>query len=724
MSLAALATEDNWQAFDEAWARMMESEGDLADLLTALEIVAVKRRMARCLPSVRDHAAKLASGGRAEDAAALIGCALRGGGSPGELQDLLLEYASKAWSGQDWWISYTEIAGFTSGAADIRRAWTYFDDMRSYKEGAVVFHASGWGTGVVEVVEPMQQEVVVRFQSGKSDRFPLRSAVEIFERLPDTDLRAQSLRDPKAVRARLKDEPLEILRAILLRYGGKASNVTLRNALQQIGIDGGAWNAWWKKTRLLAENSEWFRVSGNATRAEIELLKRALDPVASLKKQLQNARNLKDAMTRVRDLFGNANLEPGLKEAGLEAMSSLAADPKQGLDQRLAAWMMLREHRKETPAEMLALLRAAAAEPDPKDPSNAPKLWSILQQIPGAREQEAAIAILEEVLGENWAKSAVKQFQHAPPGMVQPLLERLRAAKLDNELRQEYVGLLARPLRAPFALIALAKSLEESGNDKGLPTGVQRAMALLELAVHLEEAKRGNTLWARAHQRLSDLLVKGNPPLLRRLMADAQGPALRSLRGVLQRGIDDRINDLLGEIALQGGVDLVRMEAVPFWKEDKIWTTRAGLDRRDAELREIKQVKLPQNADAIGRAAAYGDLSENFEWAQAIEEQRQLTTTASTIEQELRKASLLENALIPEGIAAPGTKVTYKETKTGIVHTVSILGPWDSGEGMVSYRAPLAAGMLGLRAGQSAVLELPSGQLAVELISVSPLAQL
>src|SRR5688572_32514885 len=36
---------------------------------------------------------------------------------------------------------------------------------------------------------------------------------------------------------------LEILRSVLLRYGGKASSVTVRNALMHIGVDGPAWRS-------------------------------------------------------------------------------------------------------------------------------------------------------------------------------------------------------------------------------------------------------------------------------------------------------------------------------------------------------------------------------------------------------------------------------------------------------------------------------------------------
>jgi hypothetical protein len=282
----------------------------------------------------------------------------------------------------------------------------------------VVFHAAGWGSGEVTAVDLEKLEVAVRFQSGRTDRFPLRTAVEIFEKLPESDLRSQHLRDPEALKKRVKKEPLEVLRSILLRYGGKTSSMTLRNALQQIGIDGPSWTNWWRKARVEAENSEWFRVSGNAARAEVELLRRAVDPIQSLKRQLNHAADLRTALSRVRDLFGATAIDEGVRTAALDAVATAADDPREAIEQRLAAWMMLREHRGATPQPLAQLIAQKAALPTSSDPSIPPPLWVTLNLIPGAREQEQAMGLLPEVYGERWMDEAAQNLPHAPPGMA------------------------------------------------------------------------------------------------------------------------------------------------------------------------------------------------------------------------------------------------------------------------------------------------------------------
>jgi len=723
MSLVTHATEENWPEFDEAWTVLMGSDDALDELIEALEVVGQKRRMARCLPMVRDHVAVLEVNERHADAAALLGAALHGGGPHAELAGPLFEHARSAWGEETWWSAFCETAGFHPGAADMRKAWSYFRDMRRYREGLVVFHAAGWGPGEVTRVEPDEQEVHVTFQSGKKDRFPLRTAVEIFEILPETDLRTQALRDPAALKKRIKEDPLEVLRSLLIRYAGKASNLTLRNAMMQIGVTGSTWSTWWRKTRLLAENSEWFRVSGNATRAEIELLRRAIDPVEGIRTQLRNAPTLKDVLVRVRDVLGGAKLEENVRAAALESLAELGEDPRQPIEHRLATWMLLREHTGQTPPTLLQHLQAIKDEPDPIDPATPPAFWALLGRLPGVREQERALDLVSEVYGEEaYLEQLVKHLHHAPPGMATVLIDTLLKAGRGDDLAAHYASLLARPLRAPIALIHLAK-LAEAGKFQGeFPTPVQRAQALIELAVYLEGAKRGNSQMTRAQERLTALLTGGKRPLLRQLLADADADALRNFRAMMQRGVDDKIDIMVTDICLEYGPELFGSETRPFWEEDAIWTTRAALNRRRKELRTLREVKLPENAEALARAAAYGDLSENAEWEQAIEQQRQLTEAAKAIELELSKAALLENTTLPEDTVCPGTEVRYREVVGGAERTLVLLGPWDAtgSDGIVSYKAPLAAGMLGLHPGDRTEIKLPSGAVAVEILSIQP----
>jgi transcription elongation factor GreA len=92
------------------------------------------------------------------------------------------------------------------------------------------------------------------------------------------------------------------------------------------------------------------------------------------------------------------------------------------------------------------------------------------------------------------------------------------------------------------------------------------------------------------------------------------------------------------------------------------------------------------------------------------------------LEGEIERASLIESAILPEDTVAPGTRVSYLDRTSGTTHRIEILGPWDAdGEQRISYRSPLAAGMLGHGPGDEVEIELPSGRLSVRIESVEPI---
>ena len=724
MSLTLLVSQEKWQEFDQAWTDLVKSSGPVEDLIAALRLVGEKKRLARCLPTVKEHAAKLAADGRPAEAARLLGTAIQGGAAPGEILPTLVEHATAAWSKEAWWPKYVEISGLSTDNADGRRAWAYFERLITFQKGRLIYHGGGWGVGEIEELAHDAAETVVRFQSGRRDRFPLAAAVDIFEPLPEEDLRARHFRDPDALRKAVRTDPLDVLKAVLVRHQGRASNVGIKNALMQIGIDGSSFSGWWRRARKLAETSEWFKVIGSPVKGEIQLLHAASDPVQDMRQQILNLPTLNHVLTRVRDQLAGAK-EPAMRAVLLEALELRVREAKTSHPIALAAWMLLRDERKEPQEVLLEHLRAVAAEPPPSDPTKAPALWALFGSLQGAREQERCVQALQDLYGDDWTHEALRNLQHAPGGMARPLVEALFAKGKKEELAQHYRDLLARPMRSPDVLVALAR-LGEAGKLPGdLGTPLSRAQSFLSLAAYLHVNRRQDAGLLRAQTRLSEFLTKGKEPLIERLLEGADNTTLASLQRTVQRGVDEDLDSVLTDVFLRvvPVAGSAKAKVKHFWDDGRIWSTKAGLEKRRAELRHLMEVKIPANTEAIGKAAAMGDLSENSEWEAAIEDQRNLTSRASEMEQELRNVELIEGAILLENVVSPGTTVRYRENGKTADQEITILGPWDTdaGDHVVSYRAPLAEGLLGHSPGEEVVITLPAGPITVKILSVRTL---
>jgi hypothetical protein len=266
----------------------------------------------------------------------------------------------------------------------------------------------------------------------------------------------------------LKDEPLEILRAVLMRYGGRASNVTVRNALMQIGVDGNAWSSWWKKTRPAGREQRVVpRLRQHGRSARSSSCARAIDPVERCAANSCKRHKLKDALARVRDLLGGAKLED---RSAVGAGGDRQALPPRTTSRWRSAWARgcsCASTAARRRSRCAIGSRRLAAEATPTDPSTASDLWALLQRIQGAREQEKSIELLPEIYGDEWMDEALANLTHATPGDGQAAgRRRCGRAGRNGDLARWYTLLLARPTRAPFVLIELAR-LAESGELPG-----------------------------------------------------------------------------------------------------------------------------------------------------------------------------------------------------------------------------------------------------------------
>ena len=828
MTLPLLVTKEMWQEFDDAWAELRSTGGPIDELLPALKLAGEKKRAGRLVGQAREHAEALIGADRAADAALVLGASLAAGGNPGELAEPLHGACEKAWSDEAWYPVFKEVTGFAEGAPDLRTPWKKMAKLLAFQPGSTVFHPGGWGVGEVLEMNASDGYARVRFWNGREDKFPLNAAMDIFDPLPEKDLRSRSLKDAEELKKEVKKAPLDALNAILLRHNGRATTTTIKTAMMQIGIEGSAWSAWWRKARKLAENSDEIEVSGTPQKSTVTQLLVKKDPGEALKRLLQRASNVSEVHARVRDLFVGEGVADDLAAIAIQELETAAASEAEPLPERLAAWLMLRDKQGASPKLMRRVLYEVTQAPAPPDPSQPPEIWKLFQALPGAKDQERSVAILPELFGTGgaqlaleavdaqlaeaqaevaaleveatdgaepaadepaaeaapqsdtaefdtaesdtaesdtaesdaagpdaaeadsadsdsataedapaevkdadaeekeddfaWVEDVLPQLQHAAPGQVRPLVDRIVAAGHDGELRSHYSGLLARPLRNPTLMIVLAERYEDGGVHDDMPTPVQRGQALLALAVNTFQERRGNPQLTRISGRLTDYLCKGDNPMLRQLFSTADVSALRSANVTASRGVDSEIDNLITEIALSKDRQFFAQDAGFFWEGETVWTTRAGLRRRSLELKELREIKIPENQDAIGRAASFGDLSENSEWEAAIEEQRNLTARAMEMEEELRLTDLIEEAAVIEDTVCPGTKVHYRDLSENKEATVLLLGPWDEDRVLdtqvISYRAPLAKGLLGASTGEQSTVQLPGGDIEVEILSI------
>jgi len=133
----------------------------------------------------------------------------------------------------------------------------------------------------------------------------------------------------------------------------------------------------------------------------------------------------------------------------------------------------------------------------------------------------------------------------------------------------------------------------------------------------------------------------------------------------------------------------------------------------EAELAELEGPKRAEMVDAIKTARSFGDLSENFEYHAAKNEQGLLERRITILRDRLQRAVIVdEEAAAASSVVAVGSRVTI-EPDDGEAMDVEI-----SSVGGVSPDSPLGKALLGAKVGDEVVVAAPQGEWRAKVISV------
>lgn len=148
------------------------------------------------------------------------------------------------------------------------------------------------------------------------------------------------------------------------------------------------------------------------------------------------------------------------------------------------------------------------------------------------------------------------------------------------------------------------------------------------------------------------------------------------------------------------------------------YMSQESLDRIKAELDELKNVKRKDIAERIGIAKEQGDLSENFEYQEAKDEQAAIERRISDLQTIVNNAVVIEQKTGVNKIAV-GVSFTA-ELPNGSTKDFEIVGPTETDPmaGKISNESPIGNAFLGKKVGDEVGVETPSGKIVYKIVTI------
>ena len=152
------------------------------------------------------------------------------------------------------------------------------------------------------------------------------------------------------------------------------------------------------------------------------------------------------------------------------------------------------------------------------------------------------------------------------------------------------------------------------------------------------------------------------------------------------------------------------------------YVTNEGLEKMKIELEQLERIERPKVTQQIAEARDKGDLSENAEYDAAKEAQGMLEMKISKLKDVIANSKVIDETLLDTSKVSILTtvKLLNNATKLEQVFTLVPDNESDIKLGKISVNTPIAKGLLGKLAGETAEITLPNGnKLSFEVLEIS-----
>lgn len=149
---------------------------------------------------------------------------------------------------------------------------------------------------------------------------------------------------------------------------------------------------------------------------------------------------------------------------------------------------------------------------------------------------------------------------------------------------------------------------------------------------------------------------------------------------------------------------------------DVTYVSPEGLEGLKNELETRRKETRPEIAARISAAKELGDLSENFEYHVAKEDQAQNESRIIELEDMIRNAKIVEKKI--GGTIGLGSTFTVKTA--GVEKTFQMVGATEADplSGKISNDSPIGLAFIGKEAGDKVEVTVPSGIVEYKILSV------
>ncbi|MGI6432927.1 MAG: transcription elongation factor GreA [Sphaerochaetaceae bacterium] len=616
-----------------------------------------------------------------------------------------------------------EISNLTKSYRDVHSAIDDFEKNIAFDKGSFVYHKS-WGIGRIQALS--HEQVVIDFASKRNHTMSLSMAFNSLQVLPKYHIWVLKSVFPKEKLAEkfINDIPWS-LRTLITSSGNKATLREMKSELVPSILTPREWTPWLNQAKkvLMSDPMIGFLPSD----PDVYIVRET--PISYDEKSLGIFRNEKRFYQKVRivrEFLDNGDPESDFFKEMIQYFIDQCTNYQQVNDQVIASFLFV---------DYLCDRYPFLERPTSVDFKH---LYGLIERIPpvfdAIDDSELKKSFIDHVVhtveDDEVDKVLISLYPYYLTSYIMDTLKEQGHTKIIEEMFKNSV-MLWRENAELFTYLSRTYDRKYWEKKIRVPfeTLVTSQLQLLDYAYNAIEARKATTENRKIAKTLSTILF--DERLIFDFLKQANEGSAQRLNFIVQRmqGLDPAKKIEVKHLILDkfpSFIFLGEEEAVSEIVTSGLLVTRAKFIEKQQELDHIMNVEIVDNAKELGAALSLGDLRENAEFKAAKERQSLLNATMMRLNDEISRATIVQQSSLEASKVAFGTKVTLKNHINETEDIYQILGPWESdpARNTISYLAPFGSKLLNHKKGERFSFEINEKKydftvLSIETIDIS-----
>jgi transcription elongation factor GreA len=614
---------------------------------------------------------------------------------------------------------FMKLSKLANYKTPVKYAIQDFEKNIVFDKGNYAFHGT-WKLG--KIMDMDSENIVINFSGKPEHKMSIQMALQSLTPIPKDHLYVMQYDDAEYVANLFKEEFMQFFEILIKSYGGKILLEDIKRELIPAYVLEKGWSKWWSKARTKIKRDPHYGFSEKKK----DLIFTRDKPVTFAEELLESftaSESFSKRLDFAMEFVNNIDKEEGLPVVPYFIDYFTEEMKGDSATRQVLSYMILKDMTKYVDPAKLKLDALRQKVIDFIKESQELPLLSM--KISSYDYKKDLVNIIEESR-EDWAHILSELLFETPVRIHKYIFNNLIRAHAYNIINGFIDRVITGMKQYPEIFIWVVRNLLSKQWDYDWLDYSRERLAVTYFRL-MNELKKIEMEGNRLKNMALDLLLDNNSAVLRNIVEQFDSPFLGKLYDLFSNVSyveEPQKEAFLGIIrSKHGDFQPLKVQPDEAWDLDveKLIVSREGYEKMKAELDRLVTVELVNNSKELTKVAdVSADIRENVEYNALMEKQATLELSISKLDNEMKKAQILNRDDVSTDSVNIGTTVILKDADSDEERDYTILGPWDADfeKRMLSYRSPIAKSLLGSKKGDVISLDIEEGRKKYKIIEI------